>query len=265
MLLIKKDNYIDTTVYRKTTNTDVYLHWESFAPTTWKRGTLRTLLQRAFIICSTDDLRIKEINHISTVFEKINMYPRWLINEVINNIQTKNTTLPSENSQIDIPSTEKLPMLILPYQGKQGENVIKSLKNKINRYTTQDQKLKIIFTGTKLSSNFNIKDKTKIEHEHNLVYKVQCPAENCRETYVGETARRFIERIKDHQGRDHNSHFVKHSIEKSHEIADIKDFEILSKTHRYNYSRKITEALLIKKIKPSLNTQEKSIPLKLFN
>ena len=95
---MKKDNYIDTTVYRKTTNTNVYLHWESFAPTTWKRKTLRTLLQRAFIICSTDDLRTNVINHISTVFEKINMYPKGLIIEALNNIQTKNTTLPSENN-----------------------------------------------------------------------------------------------------------------------------------------------------------------------
>ena len=45
----------------------------------------------------------------------------------------------------------------------------------------------------------------------------------------------------------------------------MKDFEILSKAHRHSYNRKITEALFIKKFKPTLNTQEKSFPLKLFN
>ena len=134
-------------------------------------------------------------------------------------------------------------LLILPYQGQQGDTIVKSLKNTLKRYTQQDEKLKVIYTGTKLGSFFNIKDKTKLEHQHNLVYKAICPNENCQETYVGETERRIIERIKDHQGRDHHSHVLKHSIEKSHERVNMKDFEILSKAHRHNYNRKITEAL----------------------
>ena len=52
ILLLKNANETDTTVYRKPTNTDIYLNWNTHAPTTWKRGTLRTILSRAYTIYS---------------------------------------------------------------------------------------------------------------------------------------------------------------------------------------------------------------------
>ena len=51
VLLIKKGNNVVTTVYRKATTNDIYLKWKSFVPTTWKRGTLKTLVDSACLIC----------------------------------------------------------------------------------------------------------------------------------------------------------------------------------------------------------------------
>ena len=45
--------YWHTKVYRKPTNTDVYLNWSFHAPTTWKRGTLRTIINHAYIFYLT--------------------------------------------------------------------------------------------------------------------------------------------------------------------------------------------------------------------
>ena len=39
VLLTRYGNKIFTTVYRKTTANDLYLNWDSFVPTGWKRGT----------------------------------------------------------------------------------------------------------------------------------------------------------------------------------------------------------------------------------
>ena len=36
VLLIRKVEKISTTVYRKVTNTDIYINWKSFAPNNWK-------------------------------------------------------------------------------------------------------------------------------------------------------------------------------------------------------------------------------------
>ena len=39
LVIRDSSNNINTTVYRKSTNNDIYLNWESFAPGKWKRGT----------------------------------------------------------------------------------------------------------------------------------------------------------------------------------------------------------------------------------
>ena len=78
-------------------------------------------------------------------------------------------------------------------------------------------------------------------------------------SYVDECARRLYERVKHHNGRDHSSHLVKNAEETG-------NFEIIESGYRNNpCHRKIAEALLVKKPKPILNIQEKSVPLKCFN
>ena len=56
MLPMQNHNDITATVYRKDINSDVYLYWDSFTPITWKRGTLKTLVERAYLICSVPRL-----------------------------------------------------------------------------------------------------------------------------------------------------------------------------------------------------------------
>ena len=83
ILVIPKNNDIETTVYRKPTNNDIYLNWNSFSPKSGKRGTLRTVIKRAYVICSTTDLPEKELDHISFVFRKYNNLPKWVIDQVL--------------------------------------------------------------------------------------------------------------------------------------------------------------------------------------
>lgn len=270
VLIIIGDTEIETTVFRKPTNNDIYLHWDSFAPHNWKTGTIKTLFQRAFMICSTEELLRIEINYLYEVFTKINGYPYWLIKKIHNetkemhdakNKQNSDTNLNNENV-IEQTDQNKL-KLMLPYQGKQGENLIKSVKNVLKNIETP-QELQVIYTGTKLSTQFKIKDRTKKIHQHDLVYKVQCPNKECNATYIGETARRLNERLKDHQGRDNDSHVLKHTIEEKHPEITLDDITILIKNHKTYYKRKILESLYIKRQKPNLNCQNKSIPLMLF-
>ena len=47
ILIGRKRNDITATVYRTSTCNDVYLNWNAFAPATWKRGDLETLVERA--------------------------------------------------------------------------------------------------------------------------------------------------------------------------------------------------------------------------
>ena len=82
VLIIKNANKIGITVYRKPTNTDVYLNWNTHALTTWKRRTLRTILSCAYTICSSETYLNEEIKYIESTFEKVNNYPKYVITQL---------------------------------------------------------------------------------------------------------------------------------------------------------------------------------------
>ena len=76
----------------------------------------------------------------------------------------------------------------------------------------------------------------------------------------------MLERVKDYNNRDTSSHIFKHCVAADHQFVSCDDLRIVGRNYRNNKrKRKITEALLIKNLKPSLNMQEKSVALKLFN
>ena len=87
ILLIRRGTKIETTVYRKSTNNDIYLNWGSFAPVTWKRG---TLFNRAYIVCSTDYHLKKELDHLRYDFQKHNNYPKWFFKQVAKYVKDQN-------------------------------------------------------------------------------------------------------------------------------------------------------------------------------
>ena len=82
VLFIRDGEKLNTTVYRKDTHNDLYLHWNSFTPVSWKRGTLKSLISRAYMVCSNKTLLEKELKHLKHVFHKINGYPWWVIDQV---------------------------------------------------------------------------------------------------------------------------------------------------------------------------------------
>ena len=83
---------------------------------------------------------------------------------------------------------------------------------------------------------------------------------------MGEIGRRFSECIIDHSGRDDKSHLYEHVEKTGHENVNIDHFEILWNGYKNNkFKRKLAEVLHIKDERPTLNVQEQSVPLKLFN
>ena len=71
--------------------------------------------------------------------------------------------------------------------------------------------------------------------------------------------------MQDHKNRDKNFHLLKHSREKSRTHVWENDFKILGNNYQSNIKRKISKALYIRQLKPTLNAHEKSSPLYLFN
>ena len=92
------------------------------------------------------------------------------------------------------------------------------------------------------------------------------PETTCNDNYIGEAKRRIFERVKDHNGRDFNSHLLKHALENNRRHILEKDFKIIGNGFRgNNKKRKVAEALLIREIKPTPNIQDQSVLLRLFS
>ena len=138
------------------------------------KGTLKVLINRAYTLCSTDYHLKEELRYLEKVFVERNNYPRWLVKQMMKKVLDEQTNRNVPNVTINLPNEDsrrsiKAPLIGLPYKGKQGENVIRSLRNTLDKILPQAVE-KFIYTGTKLSTKFQIKDKTKDEHKHDLVY-----------------------------------------------------------------------------------------------
>ena len=227
---------------------------------TGNRGTLRTLLLRAHTICSDEKHLKKEIEHLKYAFTVVNGYPFLLwyqvLDKITEDLQSVENPVPIQPVTEPVSNIES--MIMLPYQGPQGDKLLMKLRRTIQR-VDKNHLTKVVYTGTKLSTQFPTKDQTIKEHKNNLVYKVECPEIDCNKTYIGETSRRINERVKEHCGKDPKSHVVTHTMESGHNAVTINDFTILYNKKQLSnyYKRKTTEALAIKKLKPSLNAQEK--------
>ena len=139
------------------------------------------------------------------------------------------------------------------------------MKKQLKKSIPSNVKTCITYEGTKLSTQFPVKDRTTFEHRNNMVYFSHCPNVTCNKTFVGETDRKIKECIMDHNKRDKRSHLLKHAHESQHTHVWKDDFKILNGIYKSSVKRKISEALYITTLKPTLNVKEKSVRLELYN
>ena len=275
-----EDGSFTTDIHRKKTDTNIYLHWKSYAPRPWKIGTLKGLIRRAFVVCSNEELQQKELNFLKSVFIKINGYPSKVVNRVIYEVKTKMkdenrssgvaTVIPEEPSapepQANIVAEEvHTPFICLPYKGEEGESIINKFKKSLKEALPSNVRPRVTFKGTKLGSCFRIKDKVPTEHETNLVYRFKSPEEEDDQSrYIGQTNVRFGTRTYEHCCTDKTSAVHKYKTRKNVVISD-NDFEIIDKGFPRTVDRKLAEALYVKEEDPILNRQKKTFKVLLFN
>ena len=242
----RADGCFKTSVYRKPTNTDLYIHWLSYAPEPWKVGTLKTLIRRAHDICSTKEAVANELKHLLHVFTNINGYPKRLVKSIIQREQqfreqhqtepiqleqsnAPETSLseqsnkpehPQEEDQTDENQSTQInvtPMLKLPYTGQIGNDIVKRYRSCLDKFLPSNVQPKIIYTSRKLSTFFPLKDKVADENKHDIVYDFNCS--ECTSLYIGESGRRYAKRIHDHLVTDKKSHVYKHVAASGHIIG----------------------------------------------
>ena len=64
---------------------------------------------------------------------------------------------------------------MLPYKGEVGKTTPKSLRNTLKSVIPTNKTCKIIYTGTKLASKFNINGEISKKQKHDLITKPNVP------------------------------------------------------------------------------------------
>ncbi|XP_067670863.1 uncharacterized protein [Haliotis asinina] len=182
--LVSRDpcnNKIKTTVYRKPTYSDQYIHFNSNHPTKTKSGVISTLTKCAKNICSSSDDLEQELSHLQHVF---NQYPSNLVKRTIS------TTL-QDNPKLTKKETAPI-KITLPYTGKTS--------HKISRLLKHQARIDTIFSGsatlrTIVQANGR-NPPSSMQPPKGVIYKINC---ECGDSNIGETSRPTDTNIKEHK------------------------------------------------------------------
>ena len=249
-------NRFETRVYRKPTNTGILLNYKSVAPRRWKKSLICCMLMRALRISSNLKLFESELEIIRETFLK-NSYPSDMIEKAINDFVTSHKVCEGCFEDVSKPvrqekgADKRQVYFRIPFVGKPSSRLQRRIQNNLQG---DDLDVKVAFCTTKVGEYFNLKSRCSRLFTANVVYKFTC-SNDSNTTYLGETKRQLFERILEHRGKDKKSAVLHHLYECNHcQNNDIvTSFEIVQRCSAKNIGS--TEALLISKHRPSLNTQ----------
>ena len=139
-----------TSVYRKSTFSGVYTHFDSFIPDTYKIGMNYTLVDRYFWICSCWFIVPSTIDTL-----KKSILEKWLLRKLQFTFFLNGIHIVKEK----VPAVEKKPLwLVLPYLGLISLQTKPKLLTSI-KWVLNYCRLQVIFKiQNKLYNNFCIKD-----------------------------------------------------------------------------------------------------------
>ncbi|KAJ8919390.1 hypothetical protein NQ315_016483 [Exocentrus adspersus] len=219
-VMISKNTEINsnfqTNVYRKKTNTNRYLNFNSNHHLSIKKGVIKSLYDRAKLVSSNVNFFNQEKDHIENILKE-NAYPINLVDRAF--LQIEN---PSHNNQ-----------------QRQNPKNLKKLGNNFNIRTAfkTNNTLRSILTHTKPIN--------KEQNEKNCIYQIPC---QCGKHYIGETSRPLDVRIKEHKNYVRNyqvdrSNLAQHVWDNHHQI-NWKEASIIQKEQNFG-KRKLKESACI--------------------
>ena len=183
---------LNTTVYRKPTHTDQYLHWDSHHAITSKYSMIGTLYHRARTVCSNLDQLQKEEKHLFKSLSRCK-YPNWALNRVKLKSQSPALKQRKDNSNKPAPNNNRGPKthIVVPYHQGLTESFTRTCK----KYG-----IEVHLKGGHTIKDFLMapKDKDQILKRSGVIYRYKCDRVDCDHEYIRESARNFEERFKEH-------------------------------------------------------------------
>lgn len=257
---INQDSSISTSVYSKPTDNGVYLNYNSYSPEIYKKSIVKTLVHRAYTICSdwpSFDAEIKRIKqNLVNCCHPLSTIDR-LINETVSKLYLH------ENN---ITKKDKINFFFRTYNPIDFNKEEKCLRSILSTHlsTTNERKLcvKLYHVANRMSTKFSTRNKSDSDPNH-VVYLYKCPESDCTSEYIGYTTNRLSDRAYQH--RFMPSGICQH-LQKEHNLNRIPNlldnFKILYKSNEV-LNLKIAEAFYIRNNKPEINTKYNIISIKL--
>ena len=189
---------LNTEVYVKPTNSGQCINFNSIAPTRYKTGVIKTLLNRAYKISSTYESLHLEIDRLKQLFTN-NNFPMKIIDKEISNFLSKRFS--PENHNSEEPTTDPTKLYYRSQMSSQYKQEEKNLQdiitNNIKPVNNQKIELMIYYKNKKLSNLLIRNNPHKDSEEHHVVYQYECPSGECEppQTYIGYTTTTLKQRM----------------------------------------------------------------------
>ena len=179
IVMPQPDNSLLTSVYRKPTHTDLYLHWDSHHHLSAKFSVINTLKHRAKTVCSNYHLLKEEEDYLNKALRRC-MHSAWGLNRVNIN-QNKNKQGTNKNKT---NTNSKKPYIVVPYKQCLSE----SCRNIYRKLWVE-----MYFRGAIRDLLVHPKDRDTILQKSGVIYRYKCGRVDCEEEYIGESGRTFAE------------------------------------------------------------------------
>ena len=249
-------------IYRKPTFTGLGMSFFSHCQFKFKINNMKTMIHRAYSLCSSYFLLHKELEFLYSFFHENGFPPSLFYREVRKFLD--NIYRPCNN----VPTVNKLDFYCnMPFIGTNIKILENELRNSLRKYYPQIKFTFIFNNKHKIGNLMPFKDRLPDAMRSGIVYLYNCP--NCQVGYLGSSVRtlktRFCQHagISDRTGRDITvklqSSIREHTLTCQTRL-DIDNFKILDSCSNKKDLR-ILESIYIRKMKPQLNTDQSSSPL----
>ena len=162
----------------------------AYVPNRYKQNLVQTVLHRGYSICNSLQLRKKVFPKILNLLEK-NGFPLNYINRQIQYFLAEKQ---SKKSKTDEKYDTKRIFIKLPYIKEMNGHIPKKIKSFLKKL---DFRVTLILINEtfNLKRHFTFKERQNKLHCSSLVYRVTC---SCKSTYINQTSRNLITRLKNH-------------------------------------------------------------------
>ena len=195
MEILKKGHKLETSVYRKPTNTGLLLHHQSHVDKRYKELLIKTMVNRAFHLSSTWECFMTECDRLKLMFKNLK-YPESLINSTISHFVTSMMTKdPLMPPQLPV-NEDTVHRVVLPFKDQTSADAVKKQLSNLSKKI--DHTLQPVFKSRKIGEDLKMcEPKPPQINQQCVVYNYQCDL--CNVEYVGCTSRHLHQCIDEHR------------------------------------------------------------------